>query len=51
MARSISAWMSIIRDYLANHNQDPKPFTWTADAESILQKIARFCMRTSDSRH
>jgi transposase len=40
-----------IRDYLSHHNQNPKPFVWTADADSILKKIARFCMRTSDSRH
>ena len=40
-----------IRDYLSHHNQNPKPFVRTADADSILKKIARFCMRTSDSRH
>jgi transposase len=42
---------SAIRDYLAHHNQDPQPFKWTADADSILKKISRFCMRTSDSAH
>jgi len=42
---------SAIRDYLAHHNKSPKPFTWTADADSILKKIARFCLRTSDSGH
>jgi len=42
---------SAIRDYLAHHNESPKPFTWTADADSILKKIARFCLRTSDSGH
>lgn len=42
---------SAIRDYLVCHNQDPKPFDWTADADTILNKIARFCMRTSDSGH
>jgi len=34
---------------LTHHNQDPKRFTWPADADSILKKIPRFCMRTSDS--
>jgi len=48
---SVRELESAIRDYLAHHNQDPKPFTWTADADSILKKIARFCMRTSDSGH
>lgn len=42
---------SAIRDHLAHHNRDPKPFTWTADADSILEKVARFCLRTSDSGH
>ena len=42
---------SAIRDYLAHHNEHPKPFQWTADADSILTKIERFCVRTSDSRH
>jgi hypothetical protein len=40
-----------IRDYLAHHNQNPKPFAWAADADSILKKIARFCARTYDSGH
>jgi transposase len=40
---------SAIRVYLDHHNQNPKPFAWTADADSILKKIARFCVRTSDS--
>jgi transposase len=48
---SVRELESAIRDYLAHHNEDPKPFTWTADADTILQKISRFCMRTSDSRH
>jgi len=48
---SVRELESAIRYYLAHHNQDPKLFTWTADADSILKKIARFCMRTSDSVH
>ncbi len=27
--------------YLAAHNDDPKPFIWTATAEDILTKVAR----------
>jgi transposase len=30
-----------IEDYLAAHNGDPKPFVWTASAESILEKVRR----------
>lgn len=40
-----------IHEYVASHNQDPAPFQWTADADSILKKVARFCLRTSDSGH
>jgi transposase len=38
-----------IRDYLAIHNKDPKPFVWTKSANDILVSIARFCKRISDS--
>lgn len=48
---SVRELESAIRDYLADHNQHSKPFTWTADADAILKKIARFCIRTSDSGH
>jgi transposase len=48
---SVRALESAIRDYLTHHNQNPRPFAWTADADSILKKITRFCMRTSDSGH
>jgi transposase len=48
---SVRELESAIRDYLLQHNQNPQPFTWTADADSILKKIARFCLRTSDSGH
>jgi len=48
---SVRELEAAIRDYLAHHNQSPKPFTWTATADSILKKIARFCLRTSDSGH
>jgi len=48
---SVRELESAIRDYLTDHNRNATPFTWTADADSILKKIARFCMRTSDSEH
>ena len=40
-----------IADYLAGHNKNPRPFAWTADADSILDRIKRVCERTSDSGH
>ena len=30
-----------INDYLARHNEAPKPFIWTATAKDILQKVDR----------
>jgi transposase len=40
-----------IEQYLANHNERCKPFVWTASADAILDKIKRFCERTSETRH
>jgi transposase len=40
-----------IKNYLAVHNEDPKPFIWTKTADEILNSIARFCMRTSETGH
>ena len=33
--------IAAIQDYLAAHNDDPKPFKWTATADSILEKVRR----------
>jgi hypothetical protein len=30
-----------IQEYLDAHHDDPKPYVWTATAESILAKVAR----------
>src|SRR5512145_126507 len=40
-----------IREYLQEHNKDPKPFVWVATADDILAKIKRFCERTSETGH
>jgi len=40
-----------IAEYLAEHNKDPKPFVWTADADAILERLKSVCERTSDSGH
>jgi transposase len=39
--RSVPELISAIEAYLAAHNSDPKPFIWTASAESILAKVQR----------
>jgi hypothetical protein len=38
---SVPNLISSIEEYLAAHNDNPKPFVWTATAESILEKVRR----------
>jgi transposase/DNA-binding CsgD family transcriptional regulator len=40
-----------IRDYLRLYNHHPKPFVWHKTAAQILEAVAKFCQRTSDSGH
>jgi len=39
--RSVPELIAAIEAYLAAHNNDPKPFVWTASAEDILEKVRR----------
>jgi transposase len=48
---SVTALERAIREYLAHHNADSGPFMWTATADEILEKLRRFCERTSETRH
>lgn len=43
--RSVPALETAISDYLKQHNQNPKPFQWTADADNILRRVANVCER------
>jgi transposase len=38
---SVPDLIAKIEDYLDAHNNDPKPFIWTATADEILEKVAR----------
>ena len=38
---SVPDLITAIEEYLHAHNDDPKPFVWTATAESILEKVRR----------
>jgi transposase len=40
-----------INAYVDHHNQHPKPFMWTATAESILAKIERLCKVLNGTQH
>ena len=39
--RSVAELEQAITDYLAHHNQQPKPFIWRAKASDILEKVKR----------
>jgi transposase len=39
--RSVPELVAAIKGYIAVHNNDPKPFVWTAKAQDILQKVIR----------
>jgi hypothetical protein len=38
---SVPELIAAIEDYLTAHNDDPKPFVWTASADAILEKVRR----------
>lgn len=40
-----------IKEFVDNYNQHPKPFKWTATAESILAKLERLCKVINGTRH
>ena len=49
--RSTRELEAALRGYVETYNQHPKPFVWTKTADEILEAVARFCNRTSDSGH
>ena len=40
-----------IEDYIKSYNRHPKPFVWTATADSILAKIKRLTQAISETGH
>src|SRR6476659_1885385 len=46
---SVPALERAIGEYLTQYNQQPKPFIWTKDADTILAKIDR-CIEPLNSR-
>ncbi|MFJ3206235.1 IS630 family transposase [Streptomyces sp. NPDC086989] len=49
--RSVQALERDIRTWLADWNEQPRPFVWTKTADEILDKVAAYCRRISDSDH
>jgi transposase len=48
---NVRALEAAIDQYLTHHNDRCKPFMWTATADAIIDKVKRFCQRTSETRH
>ncbi len=48
--RSVPDLIRAIQSYLREHNDNPRPFLWTASVKSIMRKIRR-CKEASDAGH
>ena len=49
--QNVKALEQAICDYLDAHNENPKPFVWTATAELILSRVKDNCERINNSGH
>jgi len=47
--RDVEELIMAIGDYIDKHNDNPKPFVWTAKASDILEKVKR-ARTTLDNR-
>lgn len=48
---SVKDLTSKITQFVENYNETCQPFTWTATADSILEKLARLCGRINGTGH
>ncbi len=48
---SVSELIEAVDQYIAIHNQKPKPFIWTAKAKDILAKVVRANRRLSSKQN
>ena len=48
--RSVPELIAAIEEFLAVHNEDPRPFVWTATAEAIVAKVSR-CRAILETGH
>lgn len=48
---SVSDLKRKIHDFVTHYNQHPKPFMWTATADSILAKVERLCKVINGTSH
>jgi len=49
--RSVRQLTASIRTWIHNWNHEPKPFIWHKTADEILNNLANYCQRITDSGH
>jgi transposase len=49
--RSVTELEAGIRRWINEWNKNPKPFVWTKPADGILETVAEYCQRITDSGH
>src|SRR5712691_5105245 len=49
--RSVKELVASIRTWITNRNDQPRPFIWHKTADEILDNLAAYCSRISDSGH
>ncbi|MFI1360268.1 IS630 family transposase [Streptomyces sp. NPDC020898] len=49
--RSVQALERDIRAWIADWNNNPRPYVWTKSADQILESLAAYCRRIKDSGH
>ena len=49
--RSVRELNQDIRDWMKHWNENPRPYVWTKTAEQILDTLAAYCERITDSGH
>ena len=49
--RSVRQLVARINQFVQHYNRNCRPFTWTATADSILEKLARLCSHISGTPH
>ncbi len=49
--RNVKDLVSKIEQFVKHYNKETQPFTWTATADSILEKIKRLCHSISETQH
>lgn len=49
--RSVRDLIASIHTWIANWNENPRPYVWHKTAEEILDSLASYCQRINDSGH